>query len=463
MRNILAIILIVPGLCSAVYAQPMALFALLVQIADGEIQLAIKEIHVGRMDHNRVTVSMSTNVNGEVRTVVKIPPLEANSDGNLIDTTDAEKRKKDGRPLPDNAVFSPDRKRTAYIVRRDSSMVAVVDGIEQNEYYDIGMPPLFSPDGKRVVYVATRKDDMWMVVLDGVEGKEYDRIERVPVFSSDSKQVLYIAREKGKAFAVANGIEKKKYNSIYSPVFSPDGKRLAYGVRGSRGSNGKSFMVLDEVEGKEYSYVARPVFSPDSKRLAYAARHRDKWTIVVDGVEGKERHDMVGSIIFSHDSKRLAYTAERGDQSAARSIVVLVEGIYRTKRGGEMMTVMAEKIQGKTQYQRVWIMVFSPDSKRLAYKVVEDDHRFIVADGMEQTRYEWVSHPVFSPDSRRLVYSAKRKRGSEHFLVVDGVEMAEYDRLSTGIVFDSENPAKFYTFMGRGEDTFRLEIEVIEQ
>jgi hypothetical protein len=46
-------------------------------------------------------------------------------------------------------------------------------------------------------------------------------------------------------------------------------------------------MVVDGVVGKEYDGIGDHAFSPDSKRFGYAADRGGKWSVVVDGVEGK--------------------------------------------------------------------------------------------------------------------------------------------------------------------------------
>ena len=50
---------------------------------------------------------------------------------------------------------------------------------------------------------------------------------------------------------------------------------------------GKRFIVLDGQPGTEYDVVGTPVFSPDGKRLAYAARKGEKWFVVVDRSAGR--------------------------------------------------------------------------------------------------------------------------------------------------------------------------------
>ncbi|MFQ5873849.1 MAG: hypothetical protein ACE5JL_08610, partial [Dehalococcoidia bacterium] len=57
-------------------------------------------------------------------------------------------------------------------------------------------------------------------------------------------------------------------------------------------------------------------------------------------------------------------------------------------------------------FDQVGSPVFSPDSKRLAYKAKKGSRHFIVLDNQVQEGFDKVSQPVFSPDSKRLAYKA---------------------------------------------------------
>ncbi|MFH1009684.1 MAG: hypothetical protein V1784_00440, partial [bacterium] len=132
-----------------------------------------------------------------------------------------------------SVVVSPDGRRVAYVARRRDKQVVVVDGQEGKEYDKIGILSLeFSPDGKRVAYRALRGDKQ-LVVVDGQEGKEYNEIgEGDPIFSSDA---TYLD-------SVLDKFQQR------TPIFSPDGKRFAY--RAQRGY--MHLVVVDGQEGKEY-------------------------------------------------------------------------------------------------------------------------------------------------------------------------------------------------------------------
>ncbi len=134
-----------------------------------------------------------------------------------------------------------------------------------------------------------------------------------PAFSPDSRRVAYVAARGGKWLVVVDGVEGKEHDGIVagSPVFSADSKRVAYAAR----RVAKQLVVVDGVEGKEYDGAANLVFSPDSKRVAYEAKRGDRWLAVVDGVEGKEYDGFLkGSGLVFDSPSQLHTLALRGDE-----------------------------------------------------------------------------------------------------------------------------------------------------
>jgi hypothetical protein len=78
---------------------------------------------------------------------------------------------------------------------------AVVNGTEGKQYDGVsGL--IFSPDGKRMAYVATLGKKM-LAVVDGTEGNQYDGISGL-VFSPDGTQVAYVASLGSKQLAVVD-------------------------------------------------------------------------------------------------------------------------------------------------------------------------------------------------------------------------------------------------------------------
>jgi hypothetical protein len=183
--------------------------------------------------------------------------------------------------------------------------------------------------------------------------------------------------------------------------------------------------------------------SPDSKRVAYVAVSRgvfsgEKQFLVVDGREEKQ-YDYIGAgtVIFSPDSKRVAYGAIVGNR------------VFLVVDGKEDKTY--DTIGGRGP-------VFSPDSKRVAYSATVGNKHFVVVDGNGQTPYDGIAQGtlIFSPDSKRVAYAAPQS-GNKWVVVVDGKDGTQYDAFFRGgrIVFD--RPDGFHYLVGKGSDIYLVE------
>ena len=110
---------------------------------------------------------------------------------------------------------SPDNRHVAYFVLAagkvgiDGKIEKIYGGIKYESF-------IFSPDSKRVAYIAISKStDKPFVVVDGKEGRQYD-FARDLIFSPDSRHVAYEAQVGDKWCMVVNGRQGKKYDSIIS-------------------------------------------------------------------------------------------------------------------------------------------------------------------------------------------------------------------------------------------------------
>ncbi|MBU1181342.1 MAG: hypothetical protein KKF00_04105 [Proteobacteria bacterium] len=202
---------------------------------------------------------------------------------------------------------------------------------------------VLSPDGKKIAYVAAKEGKYFLVISpwkSPAQGKESGPYEAVvpAIFSPDSTIVAYHAMKKGKWRSVVGGKEGNGYDGVGdATVFSPDGAKIAYpAMKGSGGghkdrrmNDGKWFMVISRAgkptavkEGPAYDMVVTPVFSPDGKYIAFRARtgtmEKAKRFIVIANPEtGKvikegPACDEVWPPVFSADGKSAAYGARIG-------------------------------------------------------------------------------------------------------------------------------------------------------
>ena len=343
--------------------------------------------------------------------------------------------------------FSPDSKRIGYIAPRGKKQAVVVDGKEGRYYDEIDLTgPIFSPDGKRFGYVAREGEDKyrdkWLAVVDGKEGKRYDSIivskgsfQKI-VFSPDSRKFGYFGIIGSKMFLVLDGKEIKQYDDIREAgrlSFSPNGERMCYVSRRpdkTRTGYSKYFVTLGGRDGKEYDGIfIPPIFSPDSRRLAYGAAIDDgtggKGFVVVNGEEGeKYTQGTIPLPFFSPDSMTVAYIATKLDKGGSCcKCFVVVNG----KEG--------------SKYDFIYLpLVFSPDGKRLAYRAKNGNKWFLVVDGKEGRQFDAISFshgyrnlsdfyfslppPVFSPDSKQITYIANDS--GKYYVFVQGEKEKQY-------------------------------------
>jgi WD40 repeat protein len=327
-----------------------------------------------------------------------------------------------------------------------------------------------SPDGKRVAYTVHKaaskgwlalaplmvgRNDAAKAVVDGVEGPEYEGLSR-PVFSPDGRRVAYEALRGGKfavgaakvgntrQMVVIDGVEGPPYEGVGSPVFSPDSRHIAYWAHTASGEK-RSHVVLDDSEGEKYDRVADPVFSPDSQRVAYVAWH-GKQTFLVNGaqVTAAEAADDTSDVVFSPDGRRVAYIAKRG-----KRLFVIVDGV------------------AGAAYDKIGLPVFSLDG-RLGYAARQGKKAFMVIEGAgprEQTPYVQLGDPLFSPDGRRVAYLAFD--GKKELVVDNGIAGKPYDEVGRlvfspdgqHLAFEARQGSKWHLVVGEVEGPEYTPIE----
>ena len=264
----------------------------------------------------------------------------------------------DGKKHPEfNAVgidfvFSPDGKHNAYFASTREGRVLVVDGavkarIEGNLDHMLD----FSPDSHRLLYGVMKADQSCYIVVDDQKGPVYESIGAggpppgvtaeptvCALFSPDSKRVAYLARKDERFLIVVDGVEGKvrfdsvigffgmdREGKIRGPsgpggpmqrgglMFSPDSRRVAFVA--DTGDHAKQFVIVDDQKQREYPGVSRPSFSPDGKHLAYTAfaKDRNSMTVIVDGIE-RERYDAVVVPPVYKDDGILEFIALKGEK-----------------------------------------------------------------------------------------------------------------------------------------------------
>jgi len=130
------------------------------------------------------------------------------------------------------------------------------------------------------------------------------------------------------------------------------------------------------------------VVSPDGRHYASIDRQTEtSYTVIIDGKAGRE-FAKVTPVIFSPDSKRIAY-------------------VGTTKDGQTMLVVQGHGKTETTVNGEVDMLTFSPDSKNLAYVLTNEEGAHVVINGKtlpSRKPLTKIEHLTFSPGTNILIY-----------------------------------------------------------
>ena len=407
-------------------------------------------------------------------------------------------------PFGRGSPFSPDSRHLAYTMIRGKMATVVFDGRPGPDFSRILSGSLvFSPDSLHLVYAA-ELIGQWGWVENGRLIGMYDAPAKgFPVFSPDSRHLAHLVKTggmmrlilDGKPFgpALSETSEGTCGSSAFdwrtlSPVFSPDGNRIAYAACDA---NRKSVVVVDGVPGPAFSAVrnASIKFSPDSRPVYYAASDKTpNWFCTKDGVViGATKG--VSMPVFSPDGRRSALVTKTGD----RKYRVLADDrlepefsflldpprfskngkwlayriLIEDDRSHRIWTVLNDQLVGESwnHSEDDCPVCFSPDGERVAYEVrPQGMHAFVVTDGVPGPDFAFIQSLQFSPDGSHVVYVGWGhgiNGQTKKYLVIDGVKVGDYE-------FFGKQPLSFNTdgkleFLAqRDRQLYRITVDLLK-
>ena len=205
-----------------------------------------------------------------------------------------------------NVYFAPKGKRWAYKARTTREWMLVVDGKTEGGNWKTLSDPIWTADGARYLAVGANDMTKGSIIVNGkTEGEHPDLM--FPFWAPNGKQY-------GLAFRSPEGMRVKfgdkvsePYREVAQPVANPQGDAVAFAASGKKGYR----MVYGGKEGREeLASIQAPVWSPDGKHVAFRAMWQFKWIVVMDdGVT--EKFDQVGEPSWSPDSAKLAHAAQK--------------------------------------------------------------------------------------------------------------------------------------------------------
>ena len=253
----------------------------------------------------------------------------------VMDTDGSNQRRLTNHPADDGSPsWSPDGKRIAFVSSAFESdrdgQVHFRDGRPTDEIYvmdaDGGNPqnltlnhgedfsPAWSPDGTRIAFVSDRdgffKYEIYVMDADGGNQERLtnnDFNDMDPSWSPDGKQIVFSARRVGHVetrFSITNEIyvmdadggneqrltENPRYD--FQPVWSPDGKRIAFSSDKKGDLQNFGIYVMDADGGNEQGLTdhlvsdGAPSWSPDSRRIAFVSNRDGNSEIYVMDAAG---------------------------------------------------------------------------------------------------------------------------------------------------------------------------------
>lgn len=378
-----------------------------------------------------------------------------------------------------NVTLSPDGNRLGYTARKKDMLYVIVDNKEFGKYLDIGDTLTFSADSRRFVFTAWKKRLLLPKPVAVVDGKEhgYDNIlgELSELFSPDGTRLAYGIRDGDDARMMIDGVAGRKYDETADgPHFSPDGKHISYvGLR-----NDTAYVVIDENEYGGYTSAGKFVFAPEGDQFAYMAIINYD-TYVVLNHERSAAYNKVWDLIFSPDGERFSYLAQHEDGG---NIFPVIDGIelesyddlsavlfnsdgsrysyiaqYLAEDGSESQTVIVDGVpQQPSGVSAIRELTFSGDGMQIVFiAVIDTNQTVVVIDSLVSDQYLDATNPCFSTDGSRVAYRAKLGF-NQWCMVCDGIQGPEFEGLGLP-VFSSDS--EHLSYVGWRNNLLQLVID----
>ena len=362
------------------------------------------------------------------------------------------------------------------------SLIAPEEGTFPILTGDFAGPPVLSPDGTAMAFVAAREQGavfLWVRPLNALHARALAGTEGAtfPFWSADSRSLGFFAGGKLKTVPVEGGTPSEvcvapigrggSWNAEGTIVFSPDFQSTLMQVPSSGGTP-KPVTVMDTAKHDSHRW---PYFLPDGKHFLYLAvihgNGRDpNDAIYLASLDGKENRLVMrgltnvsyaaGRLLFMRDTALIAQPFDprtgvlRGEAERLAEDVLWDGTVWRAAFDVSGGGLLAYASGGVTPWQATWYdrsgkqlsaageKVFnlfsvrlSPDGGRLATESGETNGEIWIYDLRRQVNTRLTfgpgasSSPVWSPDGQWIAYTGVRGKNNLYRKPANGMGQEE--------------------------------------
>ena len=269
-----------------------------------------------------------------------------------------------------------------------------------------------------------------------------------PVWSPDGRRIAFVSRRDGKALYVMNADGSglrivARVERLATPAWSPDGRRIAY--RGGRDGQYSALYVVNADGSGKRTFARRgsdPAWSPDGRRIAFESTSK----LYVVNADGSGRRTLTRlrpgqkrSLAWSPDGRKLAFLGEGGGGCGGQGCF----NLYVVNSDGSGLRNLTSKLGGRIGAGPASDSAWSPDGRMIAFVRLNTRLGVYVvnADGsgvrnLTPKPMEAYAAPAWSPDGQKITFAGERSGSSEIYLMnADG---SGQRRLTRNLAYDGD-------------------------